>query len=318
MKGKIEKPKKNRSRKVYRNAYQHIYQRAKDKGVIFYHIEDYLVLLSIISTTAKAYDVCIIAICFMINHFHLLISETAKKTLGLFVDIYTGSFAKEYNKEYRRKGALIQKRFGSANKSNEKAIRNCVIYINNNPSEKRIAKRVENYRWNFLAYLKEDFPFSKEIDPRKKSVKMQKALSIIDTLVSENQALKYRYLRTIFKDFPEDSNERNYLIDYIIKAYLPINSRELYKLYPNYEELITALYASTGTEYDIKEERDDIPDTIYSTLASLCEKFGIPAKELGHFYNMEKFKLQALAEYLFLNSSAEKEQIARFLHFDEF
>ena len=53
-------------------------------------------------------------------------------------------------------------------------------------------------------------------------------------------------------------------------TYLPIDKEQLILLYGNYENMLLAVNSNTGSEYDIKEEFDNSPHTIYKELLQAC------------------------------------------------
>ena len=183
-----------KKKKFVPNAPEHIYQRAVDHGVIFYRIEDYLVIFTIISIISKKHGITIMSICFMINHIHILMSSPFSKARSMAVDEYTSMFAKQFNHSFHRKGPLFDKEFGRAMKIGDKKVRTCEAYIANNPVEKSICSSAREYRWNFLAYYKNDSPFSEEINYAKCSKWMKIAIATVDRIYAEDNYIRYEVL----------------------------------------------------------------------------------------------------------------------------
>ena len=57
---------------------------------------------------------------------------------------------------------------------------------------------------------------------------------------------------------------------FVIFTYLPLDKEELFVLYGDYENMLTAINSNTGSEYDIKEDFDNSPHTIYRDLLKVC------------------------------------------------
>ena len=240
------------------NSYQspfasyHIYQRSVDKRAIFLNSYDALVLLTIISIRAKINDIKIFALCFMSNHIHLLVKAKKKETIYKFVNEYTSSFSRLYNKEHERHGPLISRPFGRALKYTEKYIRNCISYIFNNPVEAGICKRIEQYTWNFVSYFKSGHPFSQKIDLSKSRNRLRISIRQVKSLHSKGKHLNYTLLRNLFTHINKE--EVLQLKDYIIKTYNPIDYQAVISLFGNWNQAVLAMNSYTGSEYNIKED----------------------------------------------------------------
>ena len=139
-------------RKFYRGVVNHVYQKSTNGVNMFYEWEDFIVFYSIFSVCAKSADVKVLELCIMYNHFHCLIRTESVHDLSSFMDRFTAWFVMEHNTHVGRKGKLLKKNYGSAPKWDDKAVRNAINYVGNNPIEKKLCKRAEEYRWNFLAY----------------------------------------------------------------------------------------------------------------------------------------------------------------------
>lgn len=309
-------------RKFYLNAFQHIYIRSKDCGVIFYTIEDYLVLFSIISTLSKKMNVKIISQCYMINHIHLLIYCEDEELMSKFMQRVISLFVKEYNENISRKGPLFSSAFGSASKSGEKAIRNIISYILNNPIEKSLCNKAEEYKWNFIAYSISKNPFSTKLNRKDMTKSLRYTLDTVTRQHKENKYLSYELLNYLFKQLPshkdtnDNSDRLNLLIDHIISTYNNICYNVVYKYFKDYKTLNIALASSTGKEYDIKEDWDNHPDNIYSKLIDLTQELGY-LKYRGNFKALKPKELKFLIHYLQNNTSANDKQISRFLHIED-
>jgi putative transposase len=72
-------------------------------------------------------------------------------------------YVKEYNAAHGRSGPLFEGRFGSAPKRGLKLLRTAIAYLYNNPVEKLLCRRAQDYKWNFLAYGKLSNPYSAKL-----------------------------------------------------------------------------------------------------------------------------------------------------------
>ena len=204
-------------RKYYRDIVNHCYHRAEDNGVIFYTISDYLVWFTIVCTKARKHNVTILAMCPMPDHVHLSVVTSQKKTLSAFMSEYAHDFAFEHNVVCHRKGDFFRHPFGSAPKVGAKKARTNVIYIANNPVERQLAEKAEEYRWTFLAYAESDHPFSEKLVKDKASQSLRRALEEVDGLRNADRPLNYAMLRRFFRKL--DRRESLQLTDYIISKY---------------------------------------------------------------------------------------------------
>ena len=152
-----------RKRIVVEGEVHHIYQKTKGGVVIFYSLRDYLVFFTIFCTIAEKLDVTVLALCPMPDHLHNASRFKTLEQLDKFVQMYSRIFAREWNKARKRRGSIFQKRFGSAVKISNKQVRTTINYNNNNPVERKITLRAEEYRWNFLRYFRSKNPYSKTL-----------------------------------------------------------------------------------------------------------------------------------------------------------
>lgn len=63
----------------------HIYQLSADKGVIFYDTEDFLVFFTFLCVKARLHAVTLAAVCIMLNHFHLAVTNCDLETIRRFM-----------------------------------------------------------------------------------------------------------------------------------------------------------------------------------------------------------------------------------------
>lgn len=304
---------KYKKRRFFAGECMHVYQRAVNGFNIFYEVEDYLVFYTILSTVARLYKVTILQLCIMINHIHLLLSADNVDSISAFIMHYTSVFAREYNNDIGRRGPLFHKSFGSAPKQGGKQIRSTIVYIGNNPVEKDLCKSADEYRWNFLSYVKRRLS-DQNMAIRHYSKALRRAIKVVDSMSKENLYLNYTILRRLMKKL--DSSEREMLTDYIIMLYYPFDTDAFLGYYRSYDDMITAMRSTSGKEYDINELYTPEPDTVFERMSEVLSS-KCAAELNGHIKNAivmnpeEKFNLALLLRRL---TSASTYQISRFLH----
>ncbi len=302
---------RNRRRKFLKDEVHHIYQRTVKRFNIFYDLEDYLVYYTIFSIAARQYDVTILGLCLMFDHIHMLIKTEAKVTMSEFVRQVTCMFAREQNNDVGRKGSLFQARFGSAPKRGMKLLRTAIAYLFNNPVEKNLCSRAEEYRWNFLAYGLSPHPFSDPLISVHISRSLKRAIKEVDLAESEDRHLRYAQLKRLLGKLEE--RERMQLVDHIISIYKPFDYEEIIACYGSYEDMLTAINSNTGSEYDIKEDRYRFSDIEYIRMGDILrDTEGL--KDLRKVTGLEIEEKMRLFEVLRKHLSCDNLPIVKFLH----
>lgn len=298
-------------RKFYRGVVNHVYQRTIDGVHLFYTVDDCLVFFTILSICARSAEVQILELCLMHNHIHILVKTETLKTLSRFVDHFSAWFVQEYNSYVGRTGKLLTKNFGSAPKWDEKRLRSAIIYVGNNPVEKKFCKKAKEYRWNFLAYRNNSWPFSCKVVMRKVSYSMRKAFQEVDSMVHLNQPLRYALLNRIFEKLSKDEKEQ--LVDYIISSYSPIDYEELESHFKSYESMLLAMESTTGDDYDIKESRDDFSLNAFNQMMKYMMS-KLPENKVRTVTTYALDEKISLFRELQTHTSASLHQICSFLH----
>lgn len=297
-------------RKFFTGDPQHIYQRTIDGFNIFYDVEDYLVFYTIFAMSAKKYNVIILQACLMRDHIHYFINVAHKKVMSDFVCHHTSIFAREFNRSSGRCGALFEKAYGSAPKRGDKKIRTTIPYIFNNPVEKHLCQRAEDYRWNFLAYAVSDTPFSKHQNMMNSSKALRRAFKEVRSCHEQGQYLNYRRIRRLFKGLSDEDKDR--LIDYIIVTFSPFDHEYLISFYGDYETMLQAVNSVTGSEYDIKETFYSHSDKIYDDFAAYVKTEGY--ETVRNVIMLPLVNKLKLARKLQGATGASTMQIYKFLH----
>ena len=298
-------------RKFIKDQMNHTYQRAVSGFNIFYEVEDYLVYYTIFSVMSRRYGMVVYGLCLMIDHIHTLTSTSSCKTFSKFMSNVAIQFVKEYNRYHNRVGPLFSECFGSAPKAGLKLLRTAIAYLFNNPVERLLCKRAQEYRWNFLAYAASDNPFSDPLVLKKASRRLRRALKEVDGTVKRNEYMTYVQLKRMFVGM--DAREKNQLIDYIIVRYNIIRYDDLTtKCYDGYENMLIAINSNAGSEYEVQELRYGRSDAEYRYLYKYVHEKGF--KDAGEVISLptdSKFKLMV---DMMNETSVSKLLICKFLH----
>lgn len=298
-------------RKFIKEQMNHTYQRSVSGFNIFYEVEDYLVYYTIFSVMSRRYGMVVYGLCLMIDHIHTLTSTSSCMTFSKFMSNVAIQFVKEYNRYHNRVGPLFSECFGSAPKAGLKLLRTAIAYLFNNPVERLLCKRAQEYRWNFLAYAASDNPFSDPLVLKKASRRLRRALKEVDGTVKRNEYMTYVQLKRMFVGM--DSREKNQLIDYIIVRYNIIRYDDLTtKCYDGYENMLIAINSNAGSEYEVQELRYGRSDAEYRYLYKYVHEKGF--KDAGEVISLptdSKFKLMV---DMMNETSVSKLLICKFLH----
>ena len=299
-----------KSRLFIRKAVNHCYQRSADRGVLFYNVCDRLLFFTIFCVMAGRHGVRVYKLVQMPDHIHHSTSARSVRHLSAFVRDYTALFAREYNRISGRQGAVFEARFSNALKRSDKVVRTNLLYLDNNPVERKLVKYAEDYQWNYLAYAACSHPFSEKIALRHASMPLRRALKRVAWMYQNGQYLPYSILRKLFDTLPDD-RERDQLIDYIVTTYSVIDHKASTRYFGGYEQEVLAAHSNTGSEYDISEGFIGKSDLYYDQFSATLRK------ELTDIHDLFKASADKKGEWFQLlreQTDAPGKQIAAFLH----
>lgn len=302
---------KGRYRVFKAGALHHIYQRTYEGYLIFYSARDFLVFFTLFCTIARKYNIKVLGLCLMYDHIHVLVEAPSKTVLSSFVQEYTCRFSRQRNTHYRRKGPFFQRRFGSAPKSGEKKARTAIAYLYNNPVEKKLSNRPEEFQWCFLAYAHNAYPFSKPLKLSTASRKMRRAITEVKALRAADVPLTYEFIERVTKDM--SIVEIRQLTDFIISQYNCIDYRELTSYYADFQKMLLAIHSNTGSEYDIKEKVSTDSDAIFKKMVSIIRRM-TSYPDMTEVLSLPDLEKRRLAWLLSAETGASPYQIAKFLH----
>ena len=230
----------------------HLYQRTEDGFLLFYDTIDFLVVFSIICVEARRNKIQLLGVCLMFDHIHSIATAGDRKEISPFMRGCSCLISRELNVKQRRDCPVCLQLFGCAVKKGDKSIRTTLSYLYNNPGEKLLCRKAEEYRWNFLAYAKNDHPFSAPIKLNKASKPLRRAIRMINYYFSHGKYLRHGWLENLFQGLCFEEKEQ--LTDYIITKYNCIDYEALISFYGSYEMACLAFESNQGSEYEIKED----------------------------------------------------------------
>ena len=300
-----------KKRKVYSGEIHHIYQRTIGGAVVFYELADYLVFFTLFCTVAEKMAVSVLALCPMPDHLHNACRVHSPDQISSFVQQYTHLFAMEWNLSRNRKGPLFRARFGSSAKLGNKSIRSTINYNNNNPVERKMVTKAEDYRWNFLPYARQSAPYSVPLHHEKASRPMRRALLAVRRCHQEGRWIRYRQWDIWTKELnPEEIQQ---LADYIVHTWNVVDFGQTISFYGNYEAMIRSFHDNTGGEYEIREDKDKYSDAVYEdcTRILLKEQYIRNVREIPGLPAEQKARL---LELLSLRTIATPRQLRKYLH----
>lgn len=289
----------------------HCYVPSVDGGVIFYSYSDYLVWFSIVCMEARKHRIKLLAVCPMPDHIHLSIVASSRRQLSGFMRDTLRKYAAQFNAVSKLKGPVFRESFGSAPKYGAKKGRTNLIYVWNNPTERQLAVHAESYRWNFLAYAESSHPFSEKLIIRKARKAVQNAVKEIKKQFLSGLSLNHAMLKRIFSSL--SSNECQQITDFIIATYNAIDYAEAIRYFDSFQDLLVAVHANTGSEYDLNEVFIGKSDAHYAGMISVIMREVRP-DDIHDILSLSAEQKYELFLLLRKHTRAMGEQIAKFLH----
>lgn len=289
---------------------KHAYQRTRTGGLIFYSVKDCLVYFTLFCTISRKYPVKVYGLCLMPDHIHDLAEIQRHSQLTGLIRESSSRYARAFNLSAGRTGQVFDKSFGSAIKIGGKKIRTAIAYLYNNPVEKKLCRKAEEYRWNFLAYRNNPNPFSPPIDRKTARKVFRRALAEVDASRKQDIPLSYAMLGRLMKDL--NKVECNQLTDYIITAYNCIDYEGASEYFSGFENMLMAIHSNTGSEYEINEITTKGDDKIYAQMANTLRALELPVRS-KRVISLPLEEKRDLAETLYGYTQASQEQLDKFL-----
>ena len=107
-------------------------------------------------------------------------------------------------------------------------------------------------------------------------------------------------------------SEKEYLTDYIIKSYSLIDADRLWTYYEDWDQMVTAMHSTTGSEHDIKEAYSKGSDMIYHDMIRYLTARGF--KPVRNVITLPFDQKIQLAHDLRLHTGAAPHEIKKLLH----
>ena len=288
----------------------HCYQRAENGMLLFYCVSDYLVYFTHYCILARRYHIRVLALCMMPDHLHESVIVATGRSLALFKKRLNSQFARVHNEVCHMEGQLFEESYGIAPKIGGKAERTNLIYVGNNGVERNLCSRAEEYRWSFLAYAVSSNPFSNRLVIRESRWPMRRAVKEVKACFKSLKSLTYSQLQRLFA--PLTDMEKAQLVDYIISLYNVIDYKTAISCFGSYDNMLTAMHSTTGSEHDIKEEFTGYSDACYAKMARYVLQLpGV--KDVHDFLAWDDDRKWRLYQDLRGRFNATGKQIAKFL-----
>ncbi len=132
-------------------AWYHVMNRGAGRQSIFNKPDDFQCFLKLISDINITYKIEIHAYCLMNNHYHLLI-RTPHGMLSRSIRYLNGMYARYYNRMNKRDGGISKGRYKAILIDAENYFLQVSRYIHLNPTEAKIVKMPEKYKWSSCQY----------------------------------------------------------------------------------------------------------------------------------------------------------------------
>lgn len=299
------------NRRLVNGLVHHCYQKTIGGYLIFYSVSDFLVFFTTFCCCACNHHVQVLKLCLMYDHIHVSLKADKATTISSFVREYTSRFAKAYNAQWGLRGPIFCSPFGSAVKRDAKAVRTNFIYVDNNPVERHIVSAAEQYRWNFLAYYHNDYPFSTRPDLASSSWYLRDAFKTVISLSKAHIPLTYAMLAAFFSKLRDE--ERKQLVDKIISSYNVIQYDEVISFFGTYENMLLATHANTGSEYEIKETFAGKSDALYPSMTRILMN-DLKLNDIHEIFHFSDDRKEDCLQRLFARTALSPLQIGKYLH----
>lgn len=298
------------TRKTSLKGYDHVYQITADRGICFYTAADCLVWFSLMCVLADRYGIRILAVCIMLNHYHIELHAPSPEALSSFMRDLNALFTRLYNRRYGTTGPLFSNKFKNAGKYKEQKIRENFLYICNNPVVKCAVPRAAQYRWNFLAYMQSAHPFSSQGDISSDE-RMGQVMSMVRTRRSAGRPLDYAFFDGIYSQLSD--SEKKQMLDYIIAQYNVIDYAAVKRMWGSFEQLNQVLLTVRGAEYDIEDDTAQEDYRHYYKMIRVAADLGYDLGKM-RFGQLSPRELRRLACACREKAVASQVELAKFLH----
>jgi REP-associated tyrosine transposase len=136
-----------RPRLQFAGAIYHVMARGNRKSTIFHDDHDRRQFLRVVAEAATAYDLRIMALCLMGNHYHILL-ETPDRNLSEAMQFINGVYAQRSNRRYAQTGHVFEARFRSLVIQRESYLRRAARYVVRNPVRAKWVPEAAAWAWS--------------------------------------------------------------------------------------------------------------------------------------------------------------------------
>ena len=298
-------------RKYNHRAYVHVFVISVDKGICFYSTADCLVWFTLFCVLAARYKVRVLAVCIMLNHFHIEARFHSKQSMSAFMRELGSRFTRQYNSHYRLSGPLFRERYGSSLKMKEQLVKDNFVYVCNNPIGKKAVRKAEQYRWNFLAYMESGCPFSSPIVIRKSSRRFLCVRAEVLQSCRKGQPLGYTFFGGLYDQL--SVSERKQIVDLIVSSYNVIDYEELRRVWGGLDRICEMLHTVSGSEYDLADDNSSEDYRHYYQMIRIVGESGFDIR-CKRFVDLPEAEAGRLAAIIASRTDATIAEIAKFLH----
>jgi hypothetical protein len=186
-----------------------------------------------------------------------------------------------------------------------------LIYIANNPVERQLVTKAEDYRWNYLLYGITSHPFSDEIIIRRASKPMRSAVRMVKAQFEKGIPMNYTLIKNLTEKLT--ATEQRQFTDLVISTYNVIDYGEALRYFDSYEDMLTAFHATTGSEYDLNEDFIGKSDKPYSEMTRIL-MIECGFRDIHEFLSWDDSAKWELFRLLRVRTRVMNEQIGRYLH----
>jgi len=126
-------PRKNTEGRRRRGAY-HVYNRTRDRRLLFVDDEDRRVFIALLGRFARAHAerVAVVAYCPMGTHFHLILWQKEEGGLEAFMRSLLTAYVKHHHRRHNSTGALFAGPYRARRLETPKAFKWAVVYVHDN------------------------------------------------------------------------------------------------------------------------------------------------------------------------------------------
>ncbi len=111
----------------------HIFNHGANRQPIFRENENYRFLLCRVKAAAAEWRVSVLAYCLMPNHYHFVLRQDGERSVSGFMQAIFNSYAKAFNKRYKRTGTLFEGPYWALAVTTEEYLTHLCRYVHRNP-----------------------------------------------------------------------------------------------------------------------------------------------------------------------------------------